>query len=77
MRPLDEKKKGLGAATPEPQAVDNLATAIGSYLASQSDCKGNEQWLALPRPLVELGIQIAIDWLDMIDRQAETAENVQ
>jgi hypothetical protein len=74
MKPLNNENGG-GTAMPTPDAIAHLATAISTYLANQPEGKRNEQWLALPRPLVELGIEIAIDWLDQIDRQAEAPEN--
>ena len=66
-----ENENGGGARTPTPDTVAFKAAATSHYLADQPESKANAQSLAVPRPLIELCIQIAIEWLDMIDSQAE------
>lgn len=68
MRP---NENGGGAPTPTPDAIASVATAVSYYLAIQPESKLHEQWLTVPRSLVELGVEAAIGWLDLIDEQAE------
>ncbi|MHA6334065.1 hypothetical protein ACXYL9_10320 [Qipengyuania sp. CAU 1752] len=77
MKPLEGKRPG--AATPGLDAITLLAIAIATYRANQVQGKANEQLLAVPRSALEAGIEIAIDWLDLIDREgikrAQAPEN--
>lgn len=63
-------ENGGGAVTPTPNAIALIATAVSHYLASQPESKANQQSLEVPRSLVELAIEAAIDWLDLIDQRA-------
>jgi len=74
MKPPNET--GAGAATPDPQAIAMLATAISTYSANGLQCNTNEQWLAVPRTVVELAIDIGLDWLDLTDRMAGQQEQL-
>lgn len=75
-------KMGSGTASPEPKCIAFLANALSTYPRTATDSNMNEQWLTVPRSVVELAIDIAIDWLDLTDRlrdetnsKAEAPEN--
>lgn len=72
MKPPDttHKKMGPGGSTPEPRCIALEAIAVSFYANRWPYGNQNEQWLAVPRSVVELAIDTAIDWLDLIDRLA-------
>lgn len=74
MRPPDGKENGAGAPTPNPNAAALQTTAHATYLESLPEGKRNGQWVAVPRPLVELMIDLRIDCLDLNDRLAMAAQ---
>lgn len=60
--------RGSDTVTPDPlcNALQAIAQSLYAIRLDTGNPKG--EWLAVPRPVVELAIDLLIDWLDLMDR---------
>ena len=61
-----DKEMRPGGATPEPQCIALQAIAQSLYAIRLDTGNPKGEWLAIPRPVVELAIDLLIDWLDLM-----------
>ena len=70
-----DKGKGPGGGAPEPQTIALQAIAQSLYSIPLDTGNRKGQSIAIPRSVIELAIELAIDWLDLMDRLAPSGPN--